>query len=199
MQTKRYRPSLFLFRTVIYLCIYFLFLQNKIQTCSSLTFFYLGMFFFAKITLNVTELGFNIYQLFFMNTSEYSFFSFRFLCFCFPLVSTVQDFDPQQCESLKWMLANTGMRDMGFDFEDIGLPDKVTDLYTLQVVLVVVVPVIVVVVVVIVVVLIVVVIVFIEVLVVIDVSAELIFLFFPCSWSIEAARLENVHITYRKY
>lgn len=38
---------------------------------------------------------------------------------------TAQDFDPQSFESLKWMLANTGMRDMGFDFEDVGLPDKV--------------------------------------------------------------------------
>lgn len=37
----------------------------------------------------------------------------------------LQDFDPQRFESLKWMLTNTGMRDMGFDFEDVGLPDKV--------------------------------------------------------------------------
>lgn len=39
-----------------------------------------------------------------------------------------QDFDPQRFESLKWMLANTGMRDMGFDFEDVGMPDKVQQL-----------------------------------------------------------------------
>ncbi|CAM9525155.1 unnamed protein product [Scytosiphon promiscuus] len=41
----------------------------------------------------------------------------------------LQDFDPQTFESLKWMLANTGMREMGFDFEDVGQPDKgpVTD------------------------------------------------------------------------
>lgn len=36
-----------------------------------------------------------------------------------------QDFDSQTFESLKWMMANTGARDWGFHFEDIGQPDKV--------------------------------------------------------------------------
>ena len=43
-----------------------------------------------------------------------------------PLLLNMQDFDPQRFESLKWMLANTGMRDMGFDFEDVGEPDRVS-------------------------------------------------------------------------
>lgn len=36
-----------------------------------------------------------------------------------------QDLDTHLFESLKWMLATTGIRDCGFDFEDVGQPDKV--------------------------------------------------------------------------
>ncbi|CAN0228569.1 unnamed protein product [Ectocarpus sp. 8 AP-2014] len=54
---------------------------------------------------------------------------FKFITGTDTALRDLQDFDSQSFESLKWMLANTGMRDMGFDFEDIGLPDKgpVTD------------------------------------------------------------------------
>lgn len=41
------------------------------------------------------------------------------------IAGSEQDFDPQAFESLKWMMANTGARDWGFHFEDIGQPDKV--------------------------------------------------------------------------
>lgn len=37
----------------------------------------------------------------------------------------MQDYDPQQFESLKWMLDNSGARDWGLDFEDVGQPDRV--------------------------------------------------------------------------
>ncbi|CAM9354654.1 unnamed protein product [Ectocarpus sp. 6 AP-2014] len=54
---------------------------------------------------------------------------FKFITGTDTTLRDLQDFDSQSFESLKWMLANTGMRDMGFDFEDVGLPDKgpVTD------------------------------------------------------------------------
>eukprot|EP00752_Nemacystus_decipiens_P001338 g1328.t1 len=54
---------------------------------------------------------------------------FKFITGTDTTLRDLQDFDPHTFESLKWMLANTGMRDMGFDFEDVGLPDKgpVTD------------------------------------------------------------------------
>ena len=48
-----------------------------------------------------------------------------------PLPGVEQDFDPQTFESLKWMLANTGARDWGFHFEDIGQPEKVGNRYIL--------------------------------------------------------------------
>eukprot|EP00904_Undaria_pinnatifida_P009477 jgi/Undpi1/565/HiC_scaffold_10.g04029.m1 len=54
---------------------------------------------------------------------------FKFITGTEAALRDLQDFDPQRFESLKWMLANTGMRDMGFDFEDVGEPDRgaVTD------------------------------------------------------------------------
>eukprot|EP00903_Cladosiphon_okamuranus_P007175 g6967.t1 len=54
---------------------------------------------------------------------------FKFITGTDTTLRDLQDFDPQTFESLKWMLANTGMRDMGFDFDEVGLPDKgaVTD------------------------------------------------------------------------
>ena len=38
---------------------------------------------------------------------------------------SAQEFDPQRFENLKWVLANPGIREMDFDFEDVGEPDRV--------------------------------------------------------------------------
>lgn len=44
-----------------------------------------------------------------------------------PSVPGMQDYDPQTFDGLKWVLADPGMRDLGFHFEDVGQKEKVRD------------------------------------------------------------------------